>query len=126
MTLSASFQLSHKLVHFFPSLLLVQFHYLKLLLLSLELLSICPLLFDYPGIELVVFEVNVTEMLPYILPLIKELELHAMRFLPDQVQFFVVLHELRFVVCTSLFVVLHFLVNVDSCFKHRETLGFIQ
>jgi hypothetical protein len=126
MTLSASFQLSLKLVHLFPGLLLVQLHYLQLLLLSLELLGICPLLFDNPGFELVVLEVNVAELLPYILPLLEELELHGMRFLADQVQFLVILHELRFVMSTSLFVVLHFLVNVDSCFEHRKTLGLIQ
>jgi len=125
MALSASFQLSPKLVHLFPSLLLVQLHYLQLLLLSLELLSICPLLLDYAGLELVVLEVNVAELLPYVLPLLEELELHDMRFLADEVQFLVVLHELRFVMSTSLFVVLHFLVNVDSCFEHRKTFGFI-
>jgi hypothetical protein len=42
-------------------------------------------LFDYPGLELVVLEVNVAELLPYILPLLEELELHSMRFLADQV-----------------------------------------
>ena len=126
MTLSASFQLSLKLVHLFPSLLLVQLHYLELLLLSLELLGICPLLFDNPGFELVVLEVNVAELLPYIIPFLEELKLHGMRFLADQVQFLVVLHELRFVMSTSLFVVLHFFVNVDSCFKHRKTFGLIQ
>jgi hypothetical protein len=34
---------------------------------------------------LVVLEVNVAELLPYILPLLEELELHGMRFLADQV-----------------------------------------
>jgi hypothetical protein len=126
MTLSASFQLSLKLVHLFPSLLLIQLHYLQLLLLSLELLGICPLLLDYAGFELVVLKVNVAELLPYILPLLEELELHGMRFLSNQIQFLVVLNELRFVMSTSLFVVLHFLVNVDSCFEHRKTFGFIQ
>jgi hypothetical protein len=83
-------------------------------------------LFDYPGLELVILEVNVTELLPYILPLLEELELHGMSFFSDQVQLLVVLHELRFVMSTSLFVVLHFLVNVDSCFEQRKTFGFIQ
>jgi hypothetical protein len=43
------------------------------------------LLFDYPGLELVVLKVNVTELLPYILPLLEELELHGMSFFADQV-----------------------------------------
>ena len=82
-------------------------------------------MFDYPGLELVVPKVKVTELLPYILPLLEELELQGMRFLADQVQLLVILDELRFVMSTSLFVVLHFLVYVDSCFEHRKTFCLI-
>ena len=92
---------------------------------SLELLGVCSLLFDYPGLELVILEVNVTELLPHILFLLEELELHGMRFLTDQVQLLVVLHELRFVMSASLLIVLHLFVNVDSCFEHRKAFRLI-
>ena len=49
-----------------------------------------------------------------------------MCFLPDQVKLLVILHELSLVHCASLFIVLNFLIDVNGCFKHRESLSLIK